>query len=70
MSLQDYNAADNRQQQLNDAGYATQAHKTAIDKQNWLRLCIEGFATRGDAKSFASTINNQLSIRKPWGVKF
>jgi len=70
MSLQNYHAADKLQQQLNDAGYATQVQKTIINEQNWLRLRIEGFATRDDAKSFASAINNQLGIQKPWVVKF
>lgn len=70
MSLQNYNAAGNLQQQLNNAGYATQVQKTVLNGQNWRRLRIEGFATREDAKNFATVINNQFGIQQPWIVKF
>ena len=70
MSLKNFNAADNLQQKLNNAGYATQVQKTVINEQTWLRLRIEGFATREDAKSFAGSIDNQFGIQRPWIIKF
>jgi len=70
MSLQNVNAAGKLQQKLNDAGYATQVQETLINEQNWLRLRIEGFASSEDARSFASSIDNQFGIQQPWIVKF
>jgi cell division septation protein DedD len=70
MSLQNVNAADKLQQKLNDAGYATQVQEALINEQNWLRLRIEGFASREDAGSFAGSIDNQFGIQQPWIVKF
>ena len=70
MSLQSAGAADQLQQKLNDAGYATDVQQTQIDGNNWLRVRIEGFSTREDANSFATRINNQYGIQRPWVVKF
>ncbi len=70
MSLQNASAASKQQQQLNEAGYATQIQKTVINEQSWLRLRIEGFSTREDATRFANTIDSQYGIQQPWVVKF
>jgi len=70
MSLQNTTAASKLQQILNDAGYAADIQEVQVKEQNWLRIRIEGFASRQDASSFASTINNQYGIQQPWVVKF
>ena len=70
MSLQNTAAANKLQQILNDAGYAADIQQVQVNAQNWLRIRIEGFASRQDASSFASTINNQYGIQQPWVVKF
>jgi len=70
MSLQNSDAAFKLQQQLNDAGYATDAQDAIVDDKNWVRLRIEGFVTREDADSFADSIDSQYGIQRPWVVKF
>lgn len=70
MSLQNTTAANKLQQILNDAGFAAEIQQVQVGEQNWLRIRIEGFASRQDASSFASTINNQYGIQQPWVVKF
>jgi hypothetical protein len=70
MSLQKSAAADNLKQQLNKAGYAADIQEVEINGQSWLRVRIDGFVSRQDATSFASTINNQYGIQRPWVVKF
>jgi hypothetical protein len=70
MSLQNTIAASKLQQILNDAGFAAEIQPVQVGEQNWLRIRIEGFASRQDASSFASTINNQYGIQQPWVVKF
>ena len=70
MSLQNTEAANKLQQVLNDAGFATEIQQVQVNDQIWLRLRIEGFVSRQDASSFASTINNQFGIQRPWVVKF
>jgi hypothetical protein len=70
MSLQNSAAADKLQQQLHDAGFATDIQEVQVNGQAWLRVRIEGFISRQDANSFASTINNQYGIQRPWVVKF
>jgi hypothetical protein len=70
MSLQNSAAADKLQQQLHDAGFAADIQEVQVNGQAWLRVRIEGFISRQDANSFASTINNQYGIQRPWVVKF
>ncbi len=70
MSQQNTDAADKLQQVLNDAGFAAEIRELQVNDQSWLRLCIEGFVSRQDASSFASTINDQFGIQQPWVVKF
>ena len=70
MSLQNTDAANRLQQVLNDAGFATEIREVQVNDQIWLRLRIEGFISRQDASSFASTINDQFGIQQPWVVKF
>jgi len=70
MSLQNSAAADNLQKQLHDAGFAADIREAQVSGQAWLRVRIEGFVSRQDASSFASTIDNQYGIQRPWVVKF
>lgn len=70
MSLQDPSSAERLQQRLHEAGYASQITPVQINEQNWLRVRIEGFASREDADSFASHINNQFGIQQPWVARF
>ncbi|GMR00795.1 MAG: hypothetical protein BMS9Abin19_0133 [Gammaproteobacteria bacterium] len=70
MSLQSASAAAQLQQKLNDGGYATAVQQTQISGKTWLRVRIEGFATRQDANIFASSINYKYGIEQPWVVKF
>ena len=70
ISLQNNNAADKLQQLLNAAGYAAELQEVSIDGNIWLRLRIKGFDSRDDADSFASTINSQYGIQRPWIVNF
>jgi hypothetical protein len=70
MSLQNTGAARKLQQVLHDAGFAAEIQKVQIDQQLWLRIRIEGFVSREDARSFAGIINDQYGIRDPWIVKF
>jgi hypothetical protein len=70
MSLQNTAAADKLQQQLHNAGFAADIQQVQINGQAWLRVRIEGFVSRQDANSFASTMNNQYGIQRPWVVKF
>ncbi len=70
MSLQNSKAADQLLQKLNDGGYAASIQQTRIAGKNWLRVRIEGFATRQDANGFASSINYMYGIKQPWVMKF
>jgi hypothetical protein len=70
MSLQNNDTANKLQQVLNDAGFAAEIQQVQVNGQSWLRLRIEGFVSRQDASSFASTINDQFGIQRPWVVKF
>ncbi len=69
MSLQHSLAADQLLQKLNNGGYASTVQQTQIAGKSWLRVRIEGFATRQDATSFASSINYMFGIEQPWVIK-
>jgi len=70
MSLQNSKAADQLLQKLNDGGYAATVQQTQITEKTWLRVRIEGFATRQDATGFASSINYMYGIEQPWVTRF
>jgi len=70
MSLQNADAAEALKQKLNNAGYGATLEQAVVNDQTWLRVRIQGFASKQDAASFANSINNQYGIHKPWLVKF
>ncbi len=66
MSLQNNKAADQLLQKLNGGGYAATVQQIQVTGKTWLRVRIQGFATRQDATSFASHINYMYGIEQPW----
>ncbi len=70
MSLQNASAANLLKRKLNTAGYAAEVQTIQVAGKSWLRVRIEGFATRQDGNSFASKINYQFGIEQPWVIKF
>ena len=66
MSLQNSKAANQLLQKLNNGGYAATVQQTQIAGKTWLRVRIEGFATRQDATGFSSDINYMYGIEQPW----
>jgi len=70
MSLQDDKSAIALRQLLNDAGYAAEIETTDIDGVVYVRVRVRGFASKDDASSFASNIDNQYGIQQPWIVRF
>jgi hypothetical protein len=70
MSLQHSASAESLKQQLHQAGFAADIEAVEINGQAWMRVRINGFASRQDATSFAGVINNQYGIQHPWVVKF
>jgi len=70
MSLRDEKAAIKLRDALNEAGYAADIETAGVDGNVWARLRVKGFASRRDVQSFATQINDQYGIQRPWIVKF
>jgi len=70
MSLQDNQSANALRQLLNDAGYAAEIETTDVDGEIYVRVRVKGFASKDDAESFATRIDRQYGIQRPWIVRF
>jgi hypothetical protein len=66
MSLQNAASASKLLERLHNAGYAAKSESAEVNGQGWTRIRINGFVSRKDAESFASTINDLFGIHKPW----
>ena len=66
LSLRDENAAAAFSDRLNQAGYA--AHVVGVDVKgaHWFRVSINRFASKKDARSFASYIDGQYGVNGTW----
>ncbi len=66
MSLLDRSLAQQRQRDLQAAGYPAVLKEVTLQGQRWHRIIITGFARLIGAQKVGARLNNKFGIRDPW----